>query len=213
MKPNNVRTSIDIPRNLHRKLRQEAAKRGCSARSLILAAIQQTVAAPAPRKGRLKLDRPLLADGSRKVSTITSERSMSLVFPDVNVWVALTIGHVHQKIALDWWRRERGTIGFCRFTQIGLLRLLATSAAMDGKPLSMKHAWNTYDVLARDERAEFVSEPPALEHAFRGLSSSNPSPKLWADTYLTAFASECGGSLVTFDRSLARRSRGSVFLE
>ena len=41
MKPNSVRTSIDIPRSLHRKLREEAAKRGCSARSLILAAIEQ----------------------------------------------------------------------------------------------------------------------------------------------------------------------------
>jgi hypothetical protein len=81
MKPNSVRTSIDIPRSLHRKLREEAAKRGCSALSLILAAIEQTVAAPAPRKGRLKLDRPLLDDGSRKMSSITSEEIYELGFP------------------------------------------------------------------------------------------------------------------------------------
>jgi toxin-antitoxin system PIN domain toxin len=138
---------------------------------------------------------------------------MSLVFPDVNVWVVLTIKHIHQRIALDWWKREPGTIGFCRFTQIGLLRLLTTSAAMEGKPLSMKHAWNAYDVLAGDERVEFISEPPAVERAFRGLSSSiHASPKLWADAYLTAFASECGGSIVTFDRSLPRRSRNCMLL-
>ncbi len=81
MKPDSVRTSIDIPRNLHRKLREEAAKRGCSARSIILAAIEQTVASPAPRKGRLKLDRPLLAGSGRKVSTITSEEIYELGFP------------------------------------------------------------------------------------------------------------------------------------
>jgi len=81
MKPNSVRTSIDIPRNLHRKLREEAAKRGCSARSLILAAIEQTVASPAQRKGRLKLDRPLLDDGTRKMSSITSEEIYELGFP------------------------------------------------------------------------------------------------------------------------------------
>jgi len=85
---------------------------------------------------------------------------------------------------------------------------------MDGKPLSMKQAWSAYDVLAGDERTEFISESPAVERAFRGLSSSaHASPKLWADAYLTAFAGECGGSLVTFDRSLARRSRGSVLLK
>jgi hypothetical protein len=81
MKPNSVRTSIDIPRTLHRKLREEAAKRGCSARSLILAAIEQTVASSAPRRGRLKLDRPLLDDGTRKMSSITSEEIYELGFP------------------------------------------------------------------------------------------------------------------------------------
>ena len=139
---------------------------------------------------------------------------MSLVFPDVNVWIVLTIEHVHQKAALDWWRREQGAIGFCRFTQIGLLRLLTTSAVMDGQPLTTMQAWNAYDVLAGDERTEFVSEPPAVERVFRGLSSSaHASPKLWADAYLIAFAKECGGSLVTFDRTLARRTGGSVLLK
>ena len=139
---------------------------------------------------------------------------MSLVFPDVNVWMALTVIHVHQAVAFDWWQREPGAIGFCRFTQLGLLRLLTTSAAMEGKPRSMKQAWSAYDVFAGDERVEFISEPPAVEKAFRGLSSSaHASPKLWADAYLTAFAGECGARLVTFDRSLARRSRDSMLLE
>jgi toxin-antitoxin system PIN domain toxin len=139
---------------------------------------------------------------------------MSLVFPDVNVWMALAVIHVHQTAAFDWWEREPGAIGFCRMTQLSLLRLLTTSAAMDGKPLSMKQAWNAYDVLAGDERVDFISEPPGLERAFRGFSSSaHASPKLWADAYLTAFASECGGSIVTFDRSLARRSTNSLLLQ
>jgi toxin-antitoxin system PIN domain toxin len=138
---------------------------------------------------------------------------MSLAFPDVNVWVVLAIKHLHQKLALDWWQQERGAIGFCRLTQIGLLRLLTTSAVMDGKPFTMTQAWNGYDVFAGDERVEFVAEPPAVERAFRGLSSSaHASPKLWADAYLTAFANECGGSIVTFDRKLAGRSTNSVFL-
>jgi toxin-antitoxin system PIN domain toxin len=138
---------------------------------------------------------------------------MSLVFPDVNVWMALTVIHVHQATAFDWWQREPGAIGFCRLTQMSLLRLLTTSATMEGAPLSMKQAWDAYDVLAGDERVEFIQEPPSVERAFRGLSSSaHASPKLWADAYLTALAAECGASIVTFDRSLARRSRSAVFL-
>jgi toxin-antitoxin system PIN domain toxin len=138
---------------------------------------------------------------------------MSLVFLDINIWMALTVTHVHQTVAFEWWELQPGAIGFCRFTQLGLLRLLTTSAAMEGKPVSMNQAWHAYDVLAGDDRVEFVSEPPAVERAFRGLSSNpHASSKLWADAYLTAFANECGGSVVTFDRSLARRSSNSVFL-
>jgi uncharacterized protein len=97
---------------------------------------------------------------------------------------------------------------------MGLLRLLTTAAVMNGRPLSMKEAWKAYDGFFSDERVEFLAEPPAVERAFRGLSSSaHASPKLWADAYLTAFANECGGSIVTFDRSLARRGRNSVFLQ
>src|SRR5277367_4620526 len=132
---------------------------------------------------------------------------MSLAFPDVNVWLVLAIKHVHQKLALDWWERQQGAIGFCRFTQIGVLRLLTTSAVMDGKPLTMKQAWNVYDALAGDGRVEFLLGPPAVEQMFRGLSSgAHSSPKLWADAYLIAFATECDATLVTFDRSLVRRS-------
>ena len=81
MKSKSVRTSIDIPGNLHRKLRAEAAKRGCSARSLILAAIEQTVASPALRKGRLKLVRPVVPS-PRKPFSLTNEEIYDLVFPD-----------------------------------------------------------------------------------------------------------------------------------
>jgi hypothetical protein len=34
---------------------------------------------------------------------------------------------------------------FCRFTQLGLPRLVTTAAAMDGKPLTLDQAWVVYD--------------------------------------------------------------------
>ena len=140
---------------------------------------------------------------------------MSLAFPDVNVWLALASEeHTHRSAALGWWHRNDGQIAFCRITQIGLLRLLTTAAVMNDKPLSMKEAWKVHDGLWGDERVEFLAEPPALEPAFRGFSAStHASPKLWADAYLTAFASEFGATLVTFDRSLARRSTNSLLLQ
>jgi hypothetical protein len=44
MKAETVRTSLDIPAPLHRKLHEAAARRGCSARQLILRSIEQLVA-------------------------------------------------------------------------------------------------------------------------------------------------------------------------
>jgi toxin-antitoxin system PIN domain toxin len=138
---------------------------------------------------------------------------MSLAFPDVNVWLALSTGHVHQKPALEWWNREARPIGFCRFTQLGLLRLLTTASVMDQTPLSMGQAWKTYDQFFRDERVQFLAEPPLIEPGMRRLSASGQaSPKVWADAYLLAFAAETGGVLVTFDRALARRADHGILL-
>jgi toxin-antitoxin system PIN domain toxin len=133
---------------------------------------------------------------------------MSLVFPDVNVWLALaSADHVHHVDALAWWRQEVGPIAFCRFTQIGLMRLLTTTVVMNGKPLAMRRAWKVYDGLMGDERVELIAEPHALERVFRDHTSSGTlaSPKLWADAYLIAFAVESGGRVATFDQALARR--------
>ena len=61
MKDRPVRTSIDVPRDLHRKLHEVAARRGCSARQLILESIEPAVhqSAQRPRR-RLSLDRPIV---------------------------------------------------------------------------------------------------------------------------------------------------------
>jgi uncharacterized protein len=134
-----------------------------------------------------------------------------LAIPDINVWLALAAEHTHRHAALNWWRQYEGTIGFCRMTQIGLLRLLTTSSVMNGKPLSMRQAWKIYDSFTRDERVEFLPEPPAIERRFRELSSSKfASPKLWADAYLISFAAESEAAMITFDKSLAKRAPTTV---
>jgi len=80
MKPDSVRTSVDIPRNLHRKLREEAAKRGCSARQLILAAIEQVIVPTPTKKGRLNLEHGLIPRTGKPIS-ITNEEIYELGFP------------------------------------------------------------------------------------------------------------------------------------
>jgi hypothetical protein len=73
MKPDSVRTSIYTPRNLHRKLRAEAAKRGCSMKHVVVAAIEQAIAPTPPKKGRLTLERGLVRRAGKPFSLTNEE--------------------------------------------------------------------------------------------------------------------------------------------
>ena len=139
----------------------------------------------------------------------------SLTFPDINVWLAILLAdHVHRESAKKWWEQDRSdTLAFIRFTQIGVLRLLTTAAAMNNQPLSMSEAWAAYDQLFNDDRVAFVEEPRGLETHFREHTrDGRSSPKLWADAWLLAYAEESSGVIVTFDQALARRRLNSVLL-
>jgi hypothetical protein len=52
--PRKVRTSLDIPEDLHRRIHEAAKRRGCSARALILSSIDREVALEPGPKGRVK---------------------------------------------------------------------------------------------------------------------------------------------------------------
>jgi len=74
---------------------------------------------------------------------------------------------------------------------------------------SMSEAWSLWDRIWADDRVAFLPEPEDIEKDFRSrsrLSSPSPSPKVWADAYLLAFAYVAGVKLVTFDQAL--KSRG-----
>ena len=49
-----VRTSLDIPEDLHRRIHEAAKRRGCSARALILSSIEREVAFESIAKGRVR---------------------------------------------------------------------------------------------------------------------------------------------------------------
>ena len=136
-----------------------------------------------------------------------TKSTASLSFPDVNVWMAIVIEHhIHRRLAKAWWKRTEGTIAFTRFTQVGVLRLLTTSAAMDGKPLAMNEAWRVYDRLFADDRVVLFPEPGGVEEPFRmATSAALATPKLWTDAWLLAVANSAAGILITFDRALSAR--------
>jgi len=134
----------------------------------------------------------------------------TLNFLDANVWLALLWSrHIHSEKAKEWFERSsEEKFLFCRITQITVLRLLTTAAVMGNDVKKMHDAWELWDKVCADDRIEFVSEPEAIEPEFRRMTAlRSPSPKVWVDAYLLAFAGVAGLKLITFDRGL--RSRGA----
>jgi hypothetical protein len=80
MKAGFVRTSIDLPRDIHRRLHEAAAHKGCSARQLILNSIEHLVAQsqPARPRRRLRLDPPLIPPAGRHLD-LTNEQIYELI--------------------------------------------------------------------------------------------------------------------------------------
>lgn len=140
---------------------------------------------------------------------------ISSAFPDVNVWIALSsTRHSHHRQALQWFQGLDDTqLIFCRYTQLGYLRLLTSEAVMGRDTLTHAQAWKEYDAWLQSGVATLLEEPRRLEETFRNFSAkSKASPKEWADSYLAAFSFASGIRLVTFDRGLKSRLKDAVLL-
>ena len=142
--------------------------------------------------------------------------STTSLFPDINVWVALTYeGHVHHAVAAAWFAElpPDAPLVFCRFTQLGLLRLLTTQVVMGDEVMTQPQAWAAYDRWLQDPRVTIVDEPPDIEPRFRSLTRRRqPATKDWADSFLAAFATAGGLTLVTFDRGLRTKATSAILL-
>lgn len=138
---------------------------------------------------------------------------MTLFFPDLNVWLALSVaGHVHNSAAWGWLSRqpaERKLI-FSRYTQLGLLRLLTNATVMGDATLTVRKAWGVYDRWLEDPRVEFYPEPRNLDTAFREITepfAAQQASQAVGDCFLLAYAKELQATLVTFDRALHSHAR------
>lgn len=140
----------------------------------------------------------------------------SLIFPDLNVWVALSLAaHEHSEIAWQWYRslRSEEELVFCRMSQLGLLRLLTTESVAKRETLSQIQAWELYDGWIRKGGTVFLDEPIGIETELRFYADrKTPSPREWADSYLIAFAAAASLPLVTFDRGLSQRYARAILL-
>jgi uncharacterized protein len=126
---------------------------------------------------------------------------------DINFWVALILdSHSgHGKAEAFFETLSRDQLWFCRFTQIGFLRMLTNRSVMGPQLLTQQKAWLLYDRLCSDERIQYLAEPLALDSRFRRLTQGRlPSHKAWSDAYLAAVAGEAGLALATFDRDFRR---------
>ncbi len=75
-----IRTTVDIPAPVYRKLKEQAAQQGCSVRDLLLNGIERVLVAPQrPKSKPIKF--PLIDSKGPKVE-ITSDRLYELIeFP------------------------------------------------------------------------------------------------------------------------------------
>lgn len=140
----------------------------------------------------------------------------TFLFPDVNVWFALTHQiHPQHPAAAAWAESldDNAVVYFCRVTQLGLLRLLTNQSAMGEEVLTQRQAWEVFDALIASPGNRMMEEPHGIDQLFRQFTHRDEaSTKQWADGYLAAFAAVGKVQLVTFDRALAASAPSAVLL-
>ena len=142
---------------------------------------------------------------------------MTLFFPDLNVWLALSVaGHSHSRDAWDWMKHLQpdAKLIFSRYTQIGLLRLLSNHSVMGDQTLSLQQAWSVYDRWLKDPRVEFYPEPQGADALFRQVTkplSNKSASNAVGDCWLLASAAGIQATLATFDRALRESARKQGF--
>ena len=127
---------------------------------------------------------------------------------DSNVFLALvTQTHAHHRIVQQWFDQlgTDDTAELCRMTQSSLLRLLTTDQFMHPYTPTNAQALSVLRIVLSDTRIRFADEPLELQERWHTLATSTkPSPKLWMDAYLAAFAELSSIRFVTLDKAFHR---------
>ena len=129
---------------------------------------------------------------------------------DSNVWIALSFdshpAHEAASDAISLASADRPAV-FCRATQQSFLRLLSTTALARqyGEPAKTNdEALVMLDRFMASPLVTYKDEPGELFPLWRQLAGrSTPSPGVWMDAYLAAFAIASGLRIVSLDRGFA----------
>jgi toxin-antitoxin system PIN domain toxin len=134
--------------------------------------------------------------------------------PDINVWLAMAVQeHPHHTWARNYWSSAVAQtpampgpkLWFCRTTMLGLVRLLCQPKVVGTGALELPAAWNLYLRFRAMAQIGLLADPAGCETQLAALlSSTQPPPRLWTDTYLAALSQSSGLRLVTFDKDFAR---------
>jgi toxin-antitoxin system PIN domain toxin len=123
---------------------------------------------------------------------------------DVNVVFGILVErHAHHAVAWNWWEGQSAEgVLLCLPVRLGVLRLLTNARVMEGVPVNPDQALAAWDEIEADERTSYVEglSSPASEHCFRrNVAGRVPTPNLWADALLAAWAEAAGFRLASFD--------------
>ena len=80
MKPEKIRTTVDIPAPLYRRLKERAATQGCSARELILRGMEKVLLNPR-QPARRRVQFPLIRSEGPKVRLSSEQIYEHVEFP------------------------------------------------------------------------------------------------------------------------------------
>jgi len=139
---------------------------------------------------------------------------------DINTWIAPTVEtHRHHTAARRWYDEAALTPGdlvFCLPTELGFLRLITQTAVMNqcgAAPLSNAEATEFLTNVYRDPAVSRVDEPAGMRTLWLQLAERpTPSPNVWLDAYLAAFAVTIGSEMVTFDRGFETYQKSGLAL-
>ena len=135
---------------------------------------------------------------------------------DTGVWLALAFAtHPFHAQARSIFERADSSrpAAFCRATQTSFLRLLTTPTicnAYGSSPITNIEAWAKCEELLALPQVVWLAESAGIDAEWRQCAAlGSPSPKVWMDAYLAAFAIKGGFNFVSLDKDFTRfRGRG-----
>src|SRR4029077_12745795 len=117
-----MRTTVDLPDPLFKRVKAEAALRGMKLRDFIARSLEQALSGGSRESRSRRVKLPLVkGEGKRRIDP-TREDSMPVSgtrLVDANVWLALAFSdHAHHNVAVSWFGGlGEGGGAFCAITQ------------------------------------------------------------------------------------------------